>query len=71
MELTHITIEPKPTELGDGFDDHQDEAYRQMKIARAAPDLLTALEDLVNNGIGTKAIEHARAAIAKARDNQV
>ena len=36
------------------------------RLIAAAPELLEALIDLVNNGIGTESVKNARAAIAKA-----
>ena len=47
--------------------DHTDEARANARLIAAAPDLLEALADLVENGLGTEAVKRARAAIAKAR----
>jgi len=43
---THITISNKPANIlnEEVFNAHQDEADRQARIARAAPQLLEALE---------------------------
>lgn len=46
------------------------EAQKQERIRQAAPQLLAALEDLVDNGIGTEAIKRAKAAIAAARGQE-
>lgn len=44
--LTHVTVQPKPHTLGDGFDAHQDEASRQARLAYNAPAILAELKSL-------------------------
>ncbi len=44
--FTHIRIEPVSFPLGKDFEKNADEANRQERIARAAPQLLEALEKM-------------------------
>lgn len=77
-----IKIEVLPQQMGEGFDELMDEAYRQQRVALAAPDLLSALKDceriisfaLYNHQLegqnrfdAEHSISGIRAAIAKAR----
>lgn len=50
-----------------GYESTGKTMFDNARLIAAAPELLEALEDLVNNGIGTQAVNRARAAIAKAR----
>lgn len=81
MNTRLINVEVLPQQMGDGFEELMDEAYRQQRIALAAPDLLAALEQIATiefpgerNIRGTaedafmkNMADIARAAIAKAR----
>ena len=46
------------------------ESEDDARLIAAAPELLDALKDLVDNGIGTESVKHARAAIAKAKEKE-
>lgn len=76
--LIKVSIIPQP--MDDNFNQVMDEAYKQQQIALAAPDLLAALERIMNahnsgnNGayMGEAVVcrmfaEQANEAIAKAR----
>lgn len=73
-QQTHITISNKPSNMlnEEEFNAYQDEASRQAKVASAAPELLAALESLLNyDNLGAyeraAAMKASRAAIAKAK----
>ena len=43
-----------------------EETRANARLIAAAPELLEALKDIVDNGIGTEAVKRARSVIAKA-----
>ena len=74
MNTRLINVEVLPQQMGDGFDELMDEAYRQQRVALAAPDLLDALVKLLKITEFARpaseidaAIAASKAAIAKAK----
>lgn len=74
--FTHITIKPNAFDLDENFNKQMNEALRQEKIARAAPELLEVLklcrQHMYDHASNTpdEAFNKMCAAIAKAEGKQ-